>query len=230
MFGLQKIVSVLPILLGVLLAPGSSVAETVSDKIIRLDSHVIGHEHTMWNPVFRHHTAESGYVLKVSENGLNELTIAELTTASGASIGTSVESGTDQVSANVVEMSYHDAVAACDRGDLNLLPLNRILPEGSVLGDYIWNGIQPCSVGHSVWATYVVFNTTNYVGKAAPALLQDFFNTKLFPGKRAIKKTPETIAEWILLSNGVSRKDIYRALSTAAVWPLIEETLQDLST
>lgn len=204
MFGLQKIISVLPVLLGITLAPGSSDAEVVSDKIIRIDSHVTGHVHTMWNPVLRHETAESGYLIKV------------------------FESTTDRVSANVVEMSLHDAVAACDRGDLNLLPLNRVLPEGSVLGDYIWNGIQPCSVGHSVWVTYAVFDTTNYVGKAEPAVLQDFFNTKMFPGKRAIKKSPKTIAEWILLSSGVARRDIYSALSTAAVWPLIKETLQNL--
>ena len=130
---------------------------------------------------------------------------------------------------NLLEMTLHDAISACDSGDLNLLPLNRVLPDGAALADYVWNGVQPCAIGHSVWATYVVFNEKKYTGKPVPVLLQDFFNPVTFPGKRAMKKSPQAIVEWVLLNYGISRQDIYPALSSDNIWGLIEKSLQQLA-
>jgi len=213
MSGLQNIKFVLLVfLVGSIVRCGIAAAGERSYQTIRLESHVSGHIDSMWSPVLHAKAEESGYSIEAHAHNPSSLagTISPLELQ---------EWGTET---NLLEMSLHDTISACDNGDIHLLPLKRILPEEAALSDYVWNGIQPCAIGHSVWATYTVFDATRYVGESAPALLQDFFDTTAFPGKRAIKKSPQAIVEWALLNSGISKQDIYPALSSENIWPLIE--------
>lgn len=128
--------------------------------------------------------------------------------------------------ADVVEMSLHDAMVACERGDINLLPLDEILPADNDLEDYVWNGLQPCAVGHSVWADIITFDNTIYLDKPAPESMQDFFNVNAFPGKRALKRSPRALAEWSQVIAGVAQQDVYPLLSSASAWSTLEAALQ----
>jgi len=220
--GLQNLKYVLLILLnGSILHCGIAAAEEPLHTTILLESRVPGHAETMWHPVLHKETEESGFNIEVTGGGHGDpLLVSDLERANKPE---------SLSGANLLEMSLHDAIAACDEGDINLLPLHRILPDGAALADYIWNGVQPCAIGHSVWATYPVFDASRYTDESAPLLLQDFFNTTAFPGKRAMKKSPRAIVEWVLMIHGISRHDIYPALSSGEIWPLIEKSLELLA-
>ena len=190
-------------------------AAAAADLTVRLESRVSGHADSMWSSVLHAQTEESGFSVEAYTDN--------------QSLPAPVRKPVSSSSANLVEMPLHDAIYACDEGDINLLPLNRVIPDGATLADYIWNGVQPCGIGHSVWATYAVFDETGYTGESAPVLLQDVFDTVAFPGRRAIKKSPRAIVEWALMNGGVSRRDIYPALSSGKIWPLIEKSLQQIA-
>ncbi len=223
MSGLRKLKSVLwVVLIGSISHCSNAISGDLQDKKIRLDSRVSGHVESMWDPVFRAQNKYSGFSIEAANGGWDKPSLVHNIAP--------FESSEWRSDANLIEVSLHDAIAACDSGDLNLLPLERILPDGAALADYVWNGLQPCAIGHSVWATYVVFDEKKYTGKSAPVLLQDFFNTVAFPGKRAMKKSPRAIAEWVLLNTGISRQDIYPALSSDNIWSVIEKSLQELAT
>jgi len=44
--------------------------------------------------------------------------------------------------ADIVELNLHDAISACARGEINLLPYHQILPDNMDLADYVWNGFN----------------------------------------------------------------------------------------
>jgi putative spermidine/putrescine transport system substrate-binding protein len=46
--------------------------------------------------------------------------------------------------------------------------------------------------------------------------MADFFNTKKFPGKRGMRKTPKANLEMALIADGVANKDVYEMLATDA--------------
>ena len=128
--------------------------------------------------------------------------------------------------ADIVEMNLHDAISACERGDINLLLYHQVLPDSVGLADYVWNGLQPCAVGHSVWADLVTYDSTLYLNKPKPVSFEDFFNIEDFPGKRTIKKTPRALAEWSHLLDGVRRQDVYSALTGVDAWSRVETALE----
>ena len=128
--------------------------------------------------------------------------------------------------ADIVELNLHDAISACARGEINLLPYHQILPDNMDLADYVWNGLQPCAVGHSVWADLITYDSTLFLNKPEPVSFEDFFNIEDFPGKRAIKKTPRALAEWSLMLDGVRRQDVYSALTGDDAWSQVEIALE----
>ncbi len=67
-----------------------------------------------------------------------------------------------------------------------------------------------CGLGVTVTGTLAVYNTAS--GAKAPAKLADFFDTKAYPGKRAIRKGPKINLEFALLADGVPPADIYKVL------------------
>ncbi len=131
---------------------------------------------------------------------------------------------------DVVELPLHDAIDACDRGELNILPLNRLFPgEISYLHNFVPNGVQPCSLGHSIWATVVAYKKHGFNTDSSPELIQDFFNTDAYPGKRAMKKSPQALVEWALLDNGYPSNQIYSVMALQQAWEQIESSLTKIS-
>ena len=147
MSGLRNLKIVLLVVLGGPITHcGIAAAGEPLQTTIRLESRMPRHVDSMWNPKLHKETEDSGFNIKASSSGLD----SQLYAGNIAQLK-KPEWNTE---ANLLEMSLHDAISACDSGEINLLPLNRILPDGAALADYIWNGVQPCAIGHSVWATY----------------------------------------------------------------------------
>lgn len=68
-------------------------------------------------------------------------------------------------------------------------------------------------VGVYGYATVMSWNTETYANKA-PESWADFWDTEAFPGRRAMRGTPETQIEVALLADGVAPEDLYDVMST----------------
>jgi len=129
----------------------------------------------------------------------------------------------------IVELSLHDAIDRCDSNELMLLPtesLERAGASNRIIEDFLPNTLQPCAVGHSVWATVMTYSSQQFDNTNKPHLIGDFFNTAYYPGKRVLRKSPRVLIEWALVASGIQNTDVYNALHDSEVaWSLIEKKL-----
>ncbi len=171
-------------------------------KPLRIQSWLPDHVHTIWN-----------YVIEQYGNDFER----------SFSV---FAPGSPDFDADVLEMSLHDSIAACENDLINLLPFNQLLPDRVEFRDYRWNALQPCAIGHSVWADVITFDHTAFIEQNEPVTLRDFFDVDRFPGKRAVRMTARGLAEWSLELNGTARQNLYKELSTDSAWEKIQQTVQ----
>lgn len=133
-----------------------------------------------------------------------------------AEIRDQVESA--NVTWDVVDLTQADSIRACNEGLLERID-NVKLPAGldgtPAKDDFVEGALNPCGVGVIVWATAFAYSNDAY-GNSKPSAIADFFDTKKFPGARAIRNDPTVIMEWALMADGVDRDDVYTTLETPA--------------
>lgn len=132
-----------------------------------------------------------------------------------------IEEIRDQVeSANViwdvVDLTQSDSLRACNEGLLeNLEDID--LPDGAdgtnFRDDFVDGALNPCGVGVIVWATAFSYDKEAFAD-TPPLTIADFFDTRKFPGPRAIRNDPSVIMEWALIADGVASADVYGLLET----------------
>jgi len=126
-----------------------------------------------------------------------------------------VEAG--NVSVDVADVEYSDAVRLCDEGlieeiDPSILPA---APDGTAASDdFIDGAITDCAVASIVWSTVMSYNTKSVSG--TPTSIADFFDTAKFPGKRGLRKGAKANLEMALMADGVPAAEVYDVLSTDA--------------
>lgn len=127
------------------------------------------------------------------------------------------EVATKQYTWDVFDLEGPDAIKACDQGllepiDASSLPAS---PKGTPAAeDFVPGAIGPCWVASVVYSQVIAFRPHRF-GDAEPASLSDFFDTKRFPGPRAMNKSSAKLnLEMALLADGVAAKNIYAVLST----------------
>ncbi len=117
---------------------------------------------------------------------------------------------------DVVDFELSDAVRGCDEGLLEPIDAS-ILPKGAdgmaAAKDFIPGALQECAVGTIVWSTIYAYDGSKFPG-AKPKTMADFFDTKKFPGKRGMRKTPKANLEFALIADGVKTGDVYKVLAT----------------
>jgi putative spermidine/putrescine transport system substrate-binding protein len=117
---------------------------------------------------------------------------------------------------DVVDLTQADSLRACNEGLLEKIDSVQ-LPNGAdgsnYKDDFVEGALNPCGVGVIVWATAFAYSHDAY-GNAQPTSIADFFDTKKFPGSRAIRNDPTVIMEWALMADGVDRNDVYNTLQT----------------
>lgn len=115
---------------------------------------------------------------------------------------------------DVVDIEYVDLDRACDDGLLETLPMNK-LPKGdngvAAKDDFVKGSLNDCAVPVMIWS--IIFATRSDKG-ASPKSINDVFNIKKYPGKRALRKRPQVNLEWALIADGVPRADVYKVLAT----------------
>lgn len=117
---------------------------------------------------------------------------------------------------DVVDLTQADSLRACNEGLLeNLKDIE--LPDGKdgtkFREDFVDGALNTCGVGVIVWATAFAYSQDAYAGDA-PTSIADFFDTKKFPGARAIRNDPTVVMEWALIADGVAPEDVYATLET----------------
>ena len=117
---------------------------------------------------------------------------------------------------DVVDLTQADSLRACNEGLLENIE-DIVLPDGSdgssARDDFVDGALNACGVGVIVWATAFAYSQDAY-GSARPTSIADFFDTRKFPGARAIRNDPTVIMEWALMADGVNREDVYPMLET----------------
>ena len=124
-----------------------------------------------------------------------------------------VEAG--NVSIDVADVEYSDAIRLCDEGlleeiDVSMLPA---APDGTPAEeDFIEGGLTDCAVASIVWSTAIAYNTE--ANPTAPDSIDDFFNLADFPGKRGLRKGAKINLEMALMGDGVPASEVYDLLET----------------
>jgi putative spermidine/putrescine transport system substrate-binding protein len=120
-----------------------------------------------------------------------------------------------QYKADVIDFELPKAAEACKEGLIEKID-PAILPDGAngvtARADFVPGAIGPCWVGSVVYSQVMV---SSPILKKQPATLADFFDTRKFPGRRALSRASAKFnLEMALLADGVAPGDVYKTLST----------------
>lgn len=139
----------------------------------------------------------------------------ETYTGGVAELKAQVQSG--RVQWDVIDVETVDLERGCSEGLLEIIPHEVLLPgdDGTPAAeDFIPEGLESeCLVAEIVYSTIFAYNKDT-IGQSQPTKLEDFFDLKNFPGKRALRKRPQITMEWALIADGVKPEDVYALLST----------------
>ena len=115
---------------------------------------------------------------------------------------------TGNVPIDLVTVETSTVLQGCDAGVLIHLDYSKIADRSKFLPGTALD----CGVGIDVYGDVLAYDTT--VLKEAPTSVLDIFDTKKFPGKRAMRKAPAQNLEWALMADGVPVADVYKVLGT----------------
>lgn len=115
---------------------------------------------------------------------------------------------TGNVPIDLVTVETATVLQGCDAGILERLDYSKIAPrekfiEGSALPSARSDRMPGCRHRHR-----------GRRRSRAPTSVLDLFDTKKFPGKRAMRKFPAQNLEWALMADGVAPADVYKVLGT----------------
>lgn len=109
---------------------------------------------------------------------------------------------------DLVQVEAEDLQLGCGEGLFVALDYKRIGGKDN----YIPSAVSECGVGNAVY-NFVLGYDTSKVSRA-PSGWADFFDTKTFPGKRALRQGPKGNLEIALMADGVAPADVYKTLNT----------------
>lgn len=122
----------------------------------------------------------------------------------------------NNVTVDVVDVEYADAIRLCDEGLLEPLDAS-ILSDGAdgtpAMDDFLPGAVTDCSVATIVFSQMYAYDTTKFPN-GGPKTMADFFDLEAFPGKRAMRKGAKANLEMALMADGVPAADVYATLST----------------
>ncbi len=144
----------------------------------------------MWEPA----AAELGYTVR-EETQSDGLTALKTQEAAGA------------VTTDIIHLGSPEGAEAADKGLLEPLDYTVIDPKSLPQG-----AESKFCYPFTSYGTVMAWNTKS-VSAAPPANWAEFWDTKKFPGKRALRANAQDLIEIALLSDGVAPANIYKVLS-----------------
>jgi len=120
-----------------------------------------------------------------------------------------------QYKADVIDFELPKAAQACKEGLIEKIDASA-LPDGAdgtaAAQDFVPGAIGRCWVGSVVYSQVMISSPRL---RREPRTLADFFDTRKFPGRRALSRaSPKFNLEMALLADGVAPGDVYKLLST----------------
>ncbi len=113
------------------------------------------------------------------------------------------------VSWDIVDTDAQLSIRGCALGLLERIDWKKLgLDRAKFMGD----DKSDCGVPGTIAATVLAYDKNKLPN--GPKTMDDLFDTKKFPGKRAVRKDPSGILEWALIADGVPVKDVYEVLRT----------------
>ena len=107
---------------------------------------------------------------------------------------------------DIIDLFAFDTINGCDEGLFVKFDFDKdfpAAPDGTPASEDFFTGMpSECAVGNILYSWNYAFDTRAFGGKE-PKTIKDFFNTKRFPGKRAIYKSALTNLEIALAADGV---------------------------
>jgi len=121
---------------------------------------------------------------------------------------------------DIIDVFAFDTINGCDEGIFVEFDFDKdfpAAPDGTPASeDFFAPMPSECAVGNILYSWNYAYNKNNV--KGTPKTIKDFFNTKKFPGKRAIYKSALTNLEIALAADGIKPgkggAKIYEALET----------------
>ena len=121
---------------------------------------------------------------------------------------------------DIIDVFAMDTINGCDEGLFVEFDFDKdfpAAPDGTPASkDFFTTMPSKCAVGNILYSWNYAYNKNNV--KGTPKTIKDFFNTKKFPGKRAIYKGALTNLEIALAADGIKPgkggAKIYKALNT----------------
>ena len=108
---------------------------------------------------------------------------------------------------DIIDLFAFDTINGCDEGLFVEFDFDKdfpAAPDGTPASEDFFTGMpSKCAVGNILYSWNYAYDTRAWGGKKAPKKIKDFFNTKKFPGKRAIYKSALTNLEIALAADGV---------------------------
>ena len=111
---------------------------------------------------------------------------------------------------DVVQVESEELAAGCEEGLFVKIDWAKIGGKGN----YIPQAVNDCGVGAILYDFVLGYDKAKI--KNPPKSWADFFDTKKYPGKRALRAGPKTTLEIALMADGVAPKDVYKVLATPA--------------
>jgi putative spermidine/putrescine transport system substrate-binding protein len=121
---------------------------------------------------------------------------------------------------DIIDVFAMDTINGCDEGLFVEFDFDKDFPpapDGTPASEDFFTAMpSKCAVGNILYSWNYAYNTKNV--KGTPKTIKDFFNTKKFPGKRAIYKSALTNLEMALAASGTKPgkggANIYKKLNT----------------
>ncbi|GBD41719.1 Spermidine/putrescine-binding periplasmic protein [bacterium HR39] len=110
---------------------------------------------------------------------------------------------------DVVQVETDELVLGCEEGVLTPLDWEKLGGKDR----YIPEAVHECGVGNIVWATVLAYDGDRFRDDP-PKSWADFFDTKTYPGQRALRRGPRQALEFALMADGVPLDRIYAVLRT----------------
>lgn len=118
---------------------------------------------------------------------------------------------TGQVTWDVVDVETGHALQGCNEGWLEKIDYSKLGGKEA----FIDGAAMDCAAATIVFGTIYAYDTMKFPG-GGPTTMADLFDTKKFPGPRALRKSPKTTLEFALIADGVAPADVYKVLGTPA--------------
>ena len=110
-----------------------------------------------------------------------------------------------------VQVESEELLLGCEEGLFEKIDWAKLGGKDKFLPD----AVHDCGVGAIVYSFVLAYDGDKIKGDA-PKNWADFWNTKKWPGKRALRKGPKTTLEIALMADGVAPADVYKTLATPA--------------